>query len=606
MKRFWLSIMAALLVTAIAVPAFAWEFSMTGEYEYRMQYYSRMGEKDIFGDAGLQNVPNAIQSGSGAATNPYLVANPNAAWIGLAGPNYYMNGWAAANEPAMQDNATAAGVRITRGGFARWNNDAFFTDQRLTFNPAIRVNNAIRVFGVYTVGGLRQKYSQRRLDGANEFSPGAPPFERYYMLHSSDAAYNTGAIGSWEQVRATIQLPIALFSIGMKDFPFGVGSVYANNLRTDSFLAVVPYGPMRLLFGFWPGQGAIAGATSFDTRPDTGTKNNWRMGVGATYDNGPLSVGVLPIYGAGHFDRAYNADGFNQDVNAFSWLAFVKYTNGRFFLNADYFVANTDTYRVKATAALANPATAIPTYREGYTFFAEAGVLAGPTKLSLMYASVSGPVWNNFGAAANGNFRQSKAYGGTSCNYQVLQPYSYLMFPVYGGGNNTFNVDGTGQMSDAFAFAGRLDYATAANLNFFGSFMWAHRLENAGTYAGQYFASSGALAAVPSAAPTAATSNAWIAYSQAFKGGAAATNPYVDDGFIGWEAQAGVSWKLLEGLTMDVAYSYWRLGEWFDQAYQAFTLVGANGGGLAGNTGQGIQLGRDPIQSLRGSFTINF
>lgn len=601
MKRFWLSIMAALLIAAVMTPAYAWEFSMSGEFVYRMQYFSRTGQKDIFGEAGLQDIPGAVLSTSGAAATVYQTNN--AGWIGFAGPNIYENGWINPGAPRtiMQDNAPVSGVAITRGGFSRWGCDAWIGDQRLTINPAIRVNNAIRLHGTYTVGGLRQKYAQRRVDAAGEFSPGAAPFERYYMHHSSDAAYNTAGIGSWEQVRATIQLPIATLSIGIKDFPFGSGAFFAQNVRSDSLLAVVPYGPFRLLFAIWPGLGTRAGvSTSYDTHPDKETKYTYRYGPLVTYESGPLWMGGGAILGSYHRDSAYSANaGFGEDVNQALWAAAMKFTNGRFFLNIDWATTLNDTYKVKQTAALGNIATAAPVHNEGYVWFSEAGVLAGPAKLSLMYASVSGPVWNNFGAASSNTFRQVKTYGGNTVNYQVLEPYSFLMFPTYGGGNNTFNPDGTGQMSDAFCFAGRLDYAVAANLNIFGSYIWAHRLENAGTYAGQYYASSNA--ANYNVAVNDANANALIGLAQAFKGGGAATNPYVDDGFIGWEAQGGVSWKLLEGMTMDFAYAYWNLGQWFDQAYRAFTYNAAGG-----QYGNGLMQGRDPIHSLRGSFTINF
>ena len=603
--------MAALLVTAIAVPAMAWDFSMTGEFEYRMRYFGRTGTGDLFGNADLQNVPNAVQSASGysATVGPYYTTN--ASWIGFAGPNIYQTGWQAAGASArtiMNDSASGSGVAITRGGFSRWGSDATYADQRLTFNPTFRVNNAIRVFGVYTVGGLRQAFAQRRVDAAGEFSPGSPPFERYYMMHTGYGAYLTGAIGSWEQMRATIQLPIGTMSIGKKDFVFGNGAVFAQNYPTDSFFFVAPYGPFRLLAGTYPGHSnGATGTTSYDVVPDGDSRFTWRFAAGLTYDQGPLTLGVLSIPGFGHFNAAYNNGVVNTDVFSHIYIAFLKYNNGRVFLNIDWWGYNQDVHKVRSNDGTGNlPAGVVfadyaPQYTEAYGAFVETGALAGPAKLSLMYAASSGPVLNNYGYAYDGaNFRQSKIYGGAICqvNYQALQPYNFLMFHTYGGGNNTFNADGTGQMSDAYAFGARLDYATAANLNLFGSFLWAHRLEQAGTYAGQYSATSN----------TTGQANL-ITRAQTFKGvapGANGGNPYVDDGHIGWEAQAGVSWKLLEGLNMDLAYSYWNLGKWFDQAYMAFTPNGANGGGYPGQQGLGYMVGRDNIQSVRGSFTINF
>ena len=60
------------------------------------------------------------------------------------------------------------------------------------------------------------------------------------------------------------------------------------------------------------------------------------------------------------------------------------------------------------------------------------------------------------------------------------------MFPTYAGGNNQFNTDGTGEMGDAFALAARIDYAAAANLNLWGSYMRAQACEKNGYYAGTF------------------------------------------------------------------------------------------------------------------------
>ncbi len=48
-----------------------------------------------------------------------------------------------------------------------------------------------------------------------------------------------------------------------------------------------------------------------------------------------------------------------------------------------------------------------------------------------------------------------------------------------------FTNDENGQMADAWRLAARLDYAVAANLNIWGSYMWANRVEENGWLAGQ-------------------------------------------------------------------------------------------------------------------------
>ena len=71
------------------------------------------------------------------------------------------------------------------------------------------------------------------------------------MSQTSNNAYDTAAIGSWEQFRATVQLPFGIFSYGVKDFPFGTGATLGYNTRAEAFLTVVPYGPLRILHGWW-------------------------------------------------------------------------------------------------------------------------------------------------------------------------------------------------------------------------------------------------------------------------------------------------------------------------------------------------------------------
>jgi hypothetical protein len=187
-------------------------------------------------------------------------------------------------------------------------------------------------------------------------------------------------------------------------------------------------------------------------------------------------------------------------------------------------------------------------------------------------------------------------------------------------GNNVVNADGTGEMGDAYAYAGRLDYAMASNLNVWASYIRAHRLERAGTYGGTYgTADNIAAAALRNAfgpgirvatdvfgygsygSTTPQEAQAWKAANQG--GNANDYNPYVDDGFIGWELDLGMDWKLLEGLTVRSRYAYWRLGKYFDQANKAFTDTPQGSTGFGGN---GLLVGRSAIQAAEVSFMIEF
>ena len=56
MKRFGLIGLIALLAICAAAPAFAWEFSMKGDWEWRYRYWTRTGQNDIFGQMDGTNV----------------------------------------------------------------------------------------------------------------------------------------------------------------------------------------------------------------------------------------------------------------------------------------------------------------------------------------------------------------------------------------------------------------------------------------------------------------------------------------------------------------------------------------------------------------------
>jgi len=621
MKRLLTVLMAGLLVAAFVVPAMAWEFSMTGEYEFRLRYVSRTGDTDLFGVAPLQD---AVGVG----------LPPNTA-VGFAGPNWYnMNlgtnqiagptvgarvsetltaraagGLAFGAIPNIIDrqiSAVTAGftdnglgrARIVRGGYSTYGCDALYADSRLTLRPVIRVNPAIRVHGVYTVGGMRHKWFQNYINGFG-MGIGTPPLERYYMSQTSMNAYDTAALGSWEQFRATIQLPIGIFSIGVKDFPFGTGASLGYNTRAEAFLTVLPYGPFRFLHGIWLARGRFS--ESWNTRPDKDSKATLFQGVLMTYDCGAFQFGAGAIWRMAHLHHGemLNTPGVVGDVLASVTggldtetsinLAYFKYNNGRFFAAAEYAWAQADIHFLTLPGGVGGR---VPLDIEAYHWFSEAGAVAGPAKVRLLYALASGYVLNNGNA--------TKSYRPWAINYQALAPYQYLMFEVYAGGNNggwnandiAFVSDDHGQMTDAYCFGARADYAVASNLNVWASYLWAHRLERAGYFAGGTAADGG-------------VGNASVAAAQAWKaanGFGANANPYVDDGHIGWEADAGIDWKLLEGLNMFVRYAYWQPGKWFDQAYQAVGGLGA-GGGLATNA---LVTGRDAIHAINGSFIIDF
>ncbi len=311
--------------------------------------------------------------------------------------------------------------------------------------------------------------------------------------------------------------------------------------------------------------------------------------MGIIYAAGPIEMGIMAVgskYNANA--RESNIPMLYQNLNApfDEWVSikifYGKYFNGRFFLNAEFAALNQDI----------RPVGALPLFVETRHFFVESGVVEGPARLSLIAAHTTGPAFNDPNPT---RFRLPFAI-----NYQTLEPYEWLMFDTYAGGNNggwtaatvPLTNDEHGQLADGYAFAARLDYAIAANLNVWGSYIWAHATEHAAGFAGGV-ASDGGVGNT-----TATEAQNWKALNTGFP--AAGLNPYVDDGFLGWEVNTGIDWKLLENMTLRLRWAYWQPGEWFDQAYQAVTV---RGGAVVTD---GLLIGRDPINAFECKMRIDF
>ena len=151
-------------------------------------------------------------------------------------------------------------------------------------------------------------------------------------------------------------------------------------------------------------------------------------------------------------------------------------------------------------------------------------------------------------------------------------------------------------MGDAYCLAVRLDYAAAANLNLWGSYMWAHRVEKNGFFAGGKSQYGG------TGTTTVALAQTWRA---TYMGGGGNQNPYVDDGYLGWEANLGANWKLLENFSVNTRYAYWQPGPWFNEAYQVVGISNGTPSGTDNLTGAYLS-DRSAIQAFECSVVVDF
>jgi len=146
------------------------------------------------------------------------------------------------------------------------------------------------------------------------------------------------------------------------------------------------------------------------------------------------------------------------------------------------------------------------------------------------------------------------------------RPYCYLL-AHYGAGNNSYSATGQCLFQDFLAYAARVDYAVASNLNLFASCIFAQRASNTGTPQGFYNGTW---------APQVDTNQANAPNSGTISGNSFMpftwyVTPNVPDNDLGWEVNAGINWKLLENFRFDALFAYWKPGKWFNWAYRDMT-----------------------------------
>ncbi|MGC8658259.1 MAG: hypothetical protein ACP5U1_04225 [Desulfomonilaceae bacterium] len=416
MRKLWLGILATLPLIVCVAPAFAWDFSMRGQFEWRYRYFGRAnGYQDLFGDMRLQDNPT-VGTQIATATGP----------IGFAGPNFY-RGYNGSIANPMGTSSQGMAIRIVRGGFAYADSDGSAQDQRMTFDPQLRINKAIRFRANVDFSSIRQKYNHRDFETSG-------PMDRWYQNRMSQNAFDTAMLPSVNMWHITAQLPWGVISGGARDFPWGTGAMGGFNTRNDGLLFVAPYGPFRFIFQIyfanWPDgygtftpyvtSGPVANSV---VNLDNGEHNNTAWALAMTYDSGPLSFGLLGLQRLLHSNNV-NLEGSvlpvapelglastpyrivypNPKSNLFVMYGFggfdlamaiynanMKYNNGRFFLNAEYAWANVDTYFLGVGSSLASRPGATysggPQYdTEASMAFLETGALCGPAKFAFMFA----------------------------------------------------------------------------------------------------------------------------------------------------------------------------------------------------------------------------
>lgn len=558
MKRI---IFLCLMIFLLTVPAIAWEVNLSTEFNHRFRSYSRSGTNDLFGNT------NSAQSelGTGLTT------------IGLSGP------W---------------GRQVVPEGLSSKGSIGSFNEQSLIFYPTFSVNKAIKLNMEYAFqGNLNGQY----VGGPNWANP--PHYAGWIQMGSRSADGHTGfTSGILKSAWVTTQTPLGTFKIGRYPFGFGLGwsGLHKDDFKLSMITLDVPYGPFNFLTGMALSDNGSY-SDPYDTRnvnrtaytissvSDRNQIATWNTLAAITYKESNYNIGFLyrfmlwngvhsvpwsswtlrddvtgspiaaPLSNGTFFNTLGGASGqtptstvtstpLSSDVFFNLFTTYLKYTNGRFFCNLEYNLEYISSHRRGG-----RPVTGRP-----QAWFIELGAISGPAKLTLAQFLSTGHTRSggelNFAWTIGSKTGGVQAGGSQSLTqlsdrwnqFVVLEgrqaamsPYNFII-GYYGTGNNSYDASGYPTYLDYVGYAARFDYAAAANINLFMSYLISQRQSNTGSWWGQY---SGGIYN-----PVIAGSN-------------------VPDNNLGPELDLGMDWKLLENFVLGVKFGVWKPGNWFKYAY---------------------------------------
>ncbi|MCX5861390.1 MAG: hypothetical protein NTW27_04625 [Deltaproteobacteria bacterium] len=562
-RHFASMVLAVFLLILLLSPAQAWEFSLKGSFKWAYEWYNQTGTKGFFGQYNLDN---------GRATR---VAN--------------LNFW----------NGGQFDTNFVTGSHSGW---SYFN---VEFEPEIKINQAIRMRGFYQLGTW------------------GDPAATDYITQDAPGALNAFSEGQWTQLWLTVNTPWGVFGVGKRPWKFGTGLQYdgSDAATTESLALVVPYGPFDIGLAFYPyrfaGSSSIllthvnrnrVGASSaygdpydlphyyaedlttpgqYYSRADRSGSFSRDFLAFVSYSSGPMQVGVLGSFGAYHIgpeaillgdpDPNVNTSPLIcLDTEFYHGTAFVKYNDGRFFINAEaawlYWTDRFQPTDEQARDPHQHVEMPYTRYVEQWRAMLEMGVFAGPAKVSFITAWSPGPDRRagRYIDRQPAAFVWHPTYDTQLGNFSVFRPYSYLFSYDYGSGLNAYNLSGDGYLRDAFVLAGRVDYAVASNLNVFGSLFWAQRTSHGYPW--------GALR--PNSGEDV---DGNIDFSQVRPGprnipgptsvdsdgnpiGDRSWVPNIPHRALGYEINIGADWQLLEGWKFGVVFGYWAPGAWFSYA----------------------------------------
>ncbi|MBI5571565.1 MAG: hypothetical protein HY914_16605 [Desulfomonile tiedjei] len=565
-RKVWMAAVIGLCLCLLAGPASAFELKMDGTFTWNYQTFAQTGKSGFFGAYDVA----AIDGVTGFPAGTFAPYNFWAGWHRRAG--------------------------IQSGSDAGWQTLWMDTNVDLQINPALRVR------GRYHVGEWGPGSAVAGQPVATGDLGQGDLVASEYLTYRYTGIRRSFSPGYWNWLFMTAQVPWGIVNFGRRPSAFGTGLGWNADVRNSETLSVSAlYGPFNITVGVYPSR---RGATARPSTTAAGLpafnntsgyynvdrdKDNTRYDVGSlfTYRAGSIEMGALVNWvnfhtgGEGVLDdpvaRANKTPGARAYIyldNHTEWYGsgYAKFNNGRFFFNGEVvWFHQTEKTRggLPANGIIGRGrqnGVAVDVrdlYIEHWRYALEAGVLAGPSKMSLLYAWLSGGDRRGMGGLIGQIDRTGILRSNSFANTPFFRPYSYLINEVYGTGVFQNGDTTDGYIEDAIIYAGRWDYALAANLNTFASFMWADRASKSGFGWGciRPDTTAPAAGALPGTVNFGAITNAnilnvWNNLS----------TPNIPDMNIGYEIDAGMDWKLIEGLVMKLTVAYWQPGAWFKWA----------------------------------------
>ncbi len=581
-------LVVALLVLLVSQVG-AWEFSMSGVFTWEYYQFSELGDKGFFGPFNQDN--------SSVWDKVRLAAR---------------NGWLG-HEVAFRTDVAFWGDRVATGS------DVAANYMYTVFLPTVKVNQALSLQGAYRIGAWNP------ISVYTDVGYGQLNSSRYLNSQAPGVGMSFSP-GYWETWYAQANLPWGILKIGKQPNTIGMG-VIIDSVENTSEAAVlsIPFGPFIIVGQYYPwgpGRPVADAPSNYPLETDRSGAAQPHVAALLMYNARKISSETFVEYTNGHkgpeslilsnTNLPTNHPIFATDDSQVFGFTNFRYFDGRFFFNTEVgfyqeFFRQNGLSLNQINRDYIKPQTR---YWELWAGMVECGAMAGPAKISFLWAYYPGPDRRG-GKLID---RQPTIVPILSPNggVNLYLPYSLLLGYNYGSGNDSISRScNHGYITDASTYGVRLDYAIAANLNAYATCLYASRVSQG--YGWGWIRPD----------PTETASQPALQYGNGSRGNSFPIGNLVDISFadnngnltnapnilerdLGYEIGGGIDWKLIEGYTLTARVAYWKPGAWFKYACvdrRQFHWDSPNAGN---NWGVNPDREIDPIFGMRVAIQANF